>query len=77
LDGRVIDKLEIRNLEGSDHGLIEILSQHLSGMTEKYCEIPQSGYAVFRQMFQLNTSRNTRSRNPYACSINGEEEEWI
>jgi hypothetical protein len=45
-----------KDLEGNGPGVIQILSQHLSGGTEENHEIPISGYAVSCTKFKPSTS---------------------
>jgi hypothetical protein len=48
--------MNLKNLEGSGHGLFEILSQHLPGKTDVHHGTPQSGWPVFGSRFELEIS---------------------
>jgi hypothetical protein len=41
-----------KNLDRSDRGITEVLSQHLPGGTEEHHEKPESGQTVFRPKFE-------------------------
>jgi hypothetical protein len=52
----VDEELE-KDLEGNDHDLIEVLSQHLPGETEKYNYKSQSGEVMPPLIFERSTCR--------------------
>lgn len=48
--------INLKDLEGIGHGLIEVLPQKLAGGTEENHEIRQSEFPVSQPSFETNTS---------------------
>lgn len=57
-DGMLIDEWWIaKDLQGNDHGLIEVLAGIFSGVTEENHEESQSGWQLYGPIFEADTSR--------------------